>query len=138
MITKGLDFENVGLVVVMNADSLWNRPDFRAFERSFQLLTQVAGRSGRKRYRGKVIVQSFRPDHPILDLVIKGDYLGMYESQVIERRQFEYPPFSRLIRFQITHTDRKLVKEAAQFLAVTLRNYFKDRVLGPEEQERDL
>lgn len=133
MVTKGLDFEHVALVCVMNADSLWNRPDFRAFERAFQLLTQVAGRAGRKKSRGKVLVQAYRPDHPVLHDVIQADYELMFEQQLPERRAFDYPPFSRMVRFQVAHRDAKLVKEAAGFLAGLLRERFGPRLLGPEE-----
>jgi primosomal protein N' (replication factor Y) (superfamily II helicase) len=133
MITKGLDFEKVGLVLVMNADSLWNRPDFRAFERAFQLLVQVAGRAGRKNDRGSVLIQTFKPDHPIIDLVKGHNYKGMFDEQLLDRRTFDYPPFSKLIKFQLSHKDAKFVKAAAQYLAQELRLSFGDRVLGPEE-----
>ncbi|MCO4805565.1 MAG: primosomal protein N' [Flavobacteriales bacterium] len=133
MITKGLDFEKVGLVLVMNADSLWNRPDFRAFERAFQLLVQVAGRAGRKNDRGSVLIQTFKPDHPIIALVKGHNYTGMFEEQLLDRRAFDYPPFSKLIKFQLSHKDAKFVKSASQFLAKELRQSFGERVLGPEE-----
>lgn len=133
MVTKGLDFEHVGLVCVMNADALWNRPDFRAFERAYQLLTQVAGRAGRKKEQGKVLIQTFRPEHPVLNYVARSDYQAMFEHQLAERSQFNYPPFSRLIRFQLSHANAQLVREAAQFFALHLRERFDTRVLGPEE-----
>lgn len=133
MVTKGLDFEHVGLVCVMNADALWNRPDFRAFERAFQLLTQVAGRAGRKKSRGKVLIQTYRPDHPVLHDVIQSDYQLMFEQQVPERRQFDYPPYSRMVRLQVGHPDAKLTRDAANFLASALREHFQQRLLGPEE-----
>lgn len=133
MVTKGLDFENVGLVGVINADSLWSRPDFRAFERAYQLLTQVAGRSGRKKDRGKVMIQTYKPEHPVLEYVISQDYRGMYNNQVMERQYLSYPPFSRMIRFQLAHPDATLTREAAKFFADELRKEFDTRVLGPEE-----
>ncbi|MEX2597867.1 MAG: primosomal protein N' [Salibacteraceae bacterium] len=133
MVTKGLDFHNVGLVGVMNADGLWNRPDFRAFERSYQLLTQVAGRAGRKNARGEVLIQTFKMDHQVLQFVINNSYLAMYEHQMAERQQFAYPPFARMIRFQFAHPDAKMTRDAAEFFAGEVRNYFKSGVLGPEE-----
>lgn len=133
MITKGLDFENVGLVGVLNADSLWSRPDFRSFERSFQVLTQVAGRAGRKGKRGKVVVQAFNAEHPLLAYVTGNDYKRFYEHGIQERLQFLYPPFTRLVRFAVSHRDPHFAKEAAGYLAQMLREKFANRVLGPEE-----
>lgn len=133
MVTKGLDFENVGLVGVINADSLWNRPDFRAFERAYQLLTQVAGRAGRKKERGHVMIQTYKPDHPVLEYVLLQNYKGMYLNQVMERQHLSYPPYSRMIRFQIAHPDAVLTREAAKFFADELRKVFNTHVLGPEE-----
>jgi primosomal protein N' (replication factor Y) len=133
MVTKGLDFENVGLVGVLNADSLWNRPDFRAFERAYQVLTQVAGRAGRKGQRGKVMIQTYRVDHPVLQCVVNHSYDAMYQHQISERQQFVYPPFVRIISFKIMHPDAKFNKEAAIYFAGLLRGYFKGDVLGPEE-----
>lgn len=133
MVTKGLDFENVALVVVMNADSLWYRPDFRAFEKAFQLLTQVSGRAGRKERRGQVIIQTFDPKHPLLDLVQRNDYRGLYENQMVERQQFNYPPFSRVIKIILSHKDPKRCKKAAHHMASELKPIFGARLLGPEE-----
>ncbi|MEQ9186434.1 MAG: primosomal protein N' [Cryomorphaceae bacterium] len=133
MVSKGLDFENVGLVGVLSADALWNRPDFRAFERAFQMLTQVSGRAGRKGRRGKVIVQTFRIDHPVLEYVVNNSYEGMYQHQISERQQFAYPPYTRIIQFKLLHTDAKFNREAAGYFAGLLRERFGKRILGPEE-----
>lgn len=133
MVTKGLDFTNVGLVGVLSADSLWNRPDFRAFERAFQLLTQVSGRAGRKHKRGKVLIQTFRPEHPVLQLVVDNNYEAMYQHQLSERQQFSYPPYVRMIMFQMAHPDAKLVREGAVHFGLLLRKHFSTKVLGPEE-----
>jgi len=133
MVTKGLDFENVGLVGVLNADGLWNRPDFRAFERAFQLLTQVSGRAGRKGRRGRVMIQTYRVNHPVLEYVVNHSYEAMYQHQIAERQQFLYPPYARIIQFKLMHQDAKFNREAAQFFAGLLRERFERRVLGPEE-----
>lgn len=133
MVTKGLDFENVALVVVMTADSLWSRPDFRAFERAYQLLTQVAGRAGRKTTQGKVVIQAYNLEHSVLSYVMRNDYKSMYDTQMLERRTFNYPPFSRMIRIQLSHPDAKLTRQAADYMAKDLKTYFGDRLLGPEE-----
>lgn len=132
MVTKGLDFRNVSLVGIMNADSLLNFPDFRAHERSFQLLTQVAGRAGRTRKRGKVLIQTFNPYHRILQQVSEGDYLGMYREQLYEREQFKYPPYNRIIKITLKHKNFQTATEAAEWFATGLRNLFGKAVLGPE------
>ncbi len=133
MVAKGLDFENVGLVGVMNADALWNRPDFRAFERAYQLLTQVAVRAGRKKGKGEVMIQTFRPEHPVIDLVVNRKYEDMYRHQFAERQSFQYPPFVRMVKFQLMHPDPNKTKEAAITFGKELRQHFKTGVLGPEE-----
>ncbi|PIF01494.1 MAG: primosomal protein N' [Maribacter sp.] len=132
MLTKGLDFRNVGLVGIMNADSLLNFPDYRAHERSFQLLTQVAGRAGRTKKRGKVIVQSFNPYHQILKQVSTNDYLGMFKEQFYEREQFLYPPTNRIIKITFRHKDYNTLNDASEWFAKALRNIFRTGVLGPE------
>lgn len=132
MVTKGLDFDNVGLVGVLSADQMLKFPDFRAFERSYQLMSQVAGRAGRKAKRGKVVVQSFDPNHWIIQKVMSHDYMGMYTQEIIERRNFNYPPFYRVIFLQLRHKDRNLLEVASHDLATALRNVFKDRLQGPE------
>lgn len=132
MVTKGLDFDNVGLVGVLSADQMLKFPDFRAFERSYQLMSQVAGRAGRKAKRGKVIVQSFEPNHWIIQKVMAHDYIGMYTQELLERRNFNYPPFYRVISIQLRHKDRNTLEVASHDLGSQLRNVFKDRLQGPE------
>ncbi len=132
MVTKGLDFDNVGLVGVLSADQMLKFPDFRAFERSYHLMSQVAGRAGRKSKRGKVIIQSFEPNHWIIQKVMLHDYEGMYTQEIIERKNFNYPPFYRVITIQLRHKRRELLDIAGNDLALALRKVFKDRLLGPE------
>jgi primosomal protein N' (replication factor Y) len=132
MLTKGLDFRNVNLVGIMNADSLLNFPDFRAHERSFQLLTQVAGRAGRTKKRGKVIIQSYNPNHRILQQVTTSDYDGMFQEQVYEREQYKYPPINRIIKITFKHKDYNKLNDAAEWFAKSLNNIFGENVLGPE------
>lgn len=132
MVSKGLDFDNVSLVGILDADMLLNRPDFRAFERSYQLMSQVAGRSGRKGKRGNVIIQTGDPDHWVIQKVINHDYKGFYESEVIERKNFFYPPYYKLIEFTLKHKDEYVVEKGAADLAGSLRDVFKERVIGPE------
>ncbi len=133
MVTKGLDFDNVSLVGVLDADTMLRFPDFRAYERSFQLILQVSGRAGRKEKQGQVIVQTAQPDCEVLRLVQGNDYIGMYEWQLTERHQFLYPPFYRITKITIKHVDRKLLHEIAEVLGYRLRAIFGDRILGPEE-----
>lgn len=132
MLTKGLDFRNVRLVGIMNADSLLNFPDFRAHERSFQLMLQVAGRAGRTRKRGKVLIQAYNPYHQIIQQVSTHDYLQMYKEQLEDRRNYKYPPVYRLIRFTVRCRDYSLTNESADWLARSLAAVFKKNLLGPE------
>ena len=132
MITKGLDFDHVHLVGILDADMLLNRPDFRAFERSFQLMTQVAGRAGRKEKRGKVIIQTTNPDHWVIQKVMQHDFISFYQQEIIERKQFFYPPFYKFIELTLKHKDENVLNLGASVLAQNLRNTFKERVLGPE------
>lgn len=132
MLSKGLDFRNVSLVGVMNADNLLNFPDFRAHERSYQLMQQVAGRAGRTKKRGKVLIQTYNPYHQILQQVSVNDYSGMYADQIEERHQYKYPPFYKLIKITSKHKDYNKVNEATDWLAKSLKNVFKQNVLGPE------
>jgi len=132
MVTKGLDFDHVSLVGILNADSLLSFPDFRAFERGFQLMAQVAGRAGRKNKQGLVLIQAFNPSHPILDMVLHHNYEAMYQSQLVERERFNYPPFCRLVQLSVRHVDADLINKAADELAKRLRALFGKRVLGPE------
>jgi primosomal protein N' (replication factor Y) len=132
MVTKGLDFDNVGIVGVLNADNMLNYPDFRAFERSFQMMVQVSGRAGRKNKTGKVIIQTFSPYHSVIRYVIDNNYIEMYDSQILERRNFHYPPFYRLIKFSLKHKDFHLLNNAAQEFTTLLGKEFGTAVLGPE------
>ena len=132
MVTKGLDFDNVSLVGVLNADQMINFPDFRSFERAFHLMAQVAGRAGRKRKRGKVIIQTNNPTHWLLPMVMEGDYEGLYRHEEIERRKFLYPPFYRLIRLTLKHKESDKVYQASEELAKRLFERLGQRVIGPE------
>lgn len=132
MVTKGLDFDNVGLVGVLNADSLLNFPDFRAWERSYQLIAQVSGRAGRSKKRGKVIVQTSNPEHSIIQFVMKNDYRGMFEMEMKEREKYMYPPFTRLIDISMRHKDIKKLNAGAKELTDRLKFRLGDMVLGPE------
>lgn len=132
MLTKGLDFRNVNLVGVMNADSLLNFPDYRAHERTYQLLTQVSGRAGRTKKRGRVIIQTYNPYHQILKQVTTSDYEGMYTEQLYEREQFKYPPVNRIIKVTFKHKNYNVLNEAADWFAGALRTNFGGTVLGPE------
>lgn len=132
MVTKGLDFDNVSLVGVLDADHLLNFPDFRAYERSFQLLSQVSGRAGRKNKRGKVIVQTSDPANYIIHDVIRNDFMHTYRTQLEERQNFGYPPYTRLIQITLKHKSQQVVDGAADFLAADLRKSLGNRVYGPE------
>lgn len=132
MLTKGLDFRKINLVGIMNADNLLNFPDFRAHERSFQLMLQVAGRAGRTKKRGKVLIQSYNPHHQIVQQVSTGDYAGMYKDQLEERYNYKYPPFYRLIKLTLKSRDYSKTNDAADWLAIAMKNVFKEHVLGPE------
>jgi primosomal protein N' (replication factor Y) len=132
MVTKGLDFRNVSLVGIMNADTLLNFPDYRAHERSFQLLTQVAGRAGRTKKRGKVLVQTYNPYHQILQQVSNTNFEKMYAEQIYEREQYKYPPELRIIKITLKDKDYNKLNDASQWFANSLRNVLNDTVLGPE------
>ncbi len=131
MVVKGLDFENVHLVGVLNADHLLNFPDFRAHERTYQMLSQVSGRAGRKNTRGKVLIQTYQPDHPIIQQVIKSDYEKMLEQQLKERLEYHYPPFYRLTRIVIKHRDVETVRIASKWIFNVLDQSYKGEILGP-------
>ncbi len=131
MITKGLDFENVSLVGVLNTDHFLNFPDFRAHEKAFQILTQVAGRSGRSGKRGKVFLQTYQPDHPIIKNVIENNYENMYEKQLTERKDFKYPPYTRLIRLTLKDKSYEKINSSATWLNKIIREKFTGIVLGP-------
>ncbi len=132
MISKGLDFENVRVVGILNADNMLNYPDFRAFERSYQLMTQVSGRAGRKHKRGLVILQTSNPEHPVIMDVINHNFINHYNGQIEERHTFKYPPYYRLINITIKHKDQQITNQAAYFLAKQLMAMFGNRVLGPQ------
>ena len=132
MVTKGLDFRHVKLVGVLNADQLINFPDFRAHERSFQLLQQVSGRAGRTDVRGKVIIQTYNPNHTILQQVSANDYKSMFSEQLEDRHIYKYPPYCRIIKLTLKHRDYNKVNNGAEWLAISLRGVFKENVLGPE------
>ncbi len=132
MVTKGLDFEHVNVVGILNADNLLNFPDFRAYERAFQLIMQVAGRAGRKHRRGKVVIQTSQPDHPIFELIRTQDYHEMLKLQLGERQLFKYPPFYRLIKVVVKHKNLETVDRAAKQLADLLKSEKQLIILGPE------
>jgi len=133
MLAKGLDFENVSLVGIMNADNMLYHPDFRAFERSFQMMTQVAGRSGRSEKRGKVIIQTYNPDHNTIQQVTNTDYTGMYTEQLYDRQIYKYPPYFRIIKLTLKQRDFDKLKEGAMWLYQVLSQNLDMPVLGPEE-----
>jgi len=131
MLTKGLDFKKVALVGVLNADPLLNFPEFRAHERSFQMLSQVAGRSGRFKEQGQVLIQSYTPEHPVLLQVINNDYEKLFSTQLRERKEYQYPPFFRLIRITLKSKDYHQVDQASQWLVNALNLSLQGSVLGP-------
>ena len=135
MVTKGLDFGNVTVVGVLNADNILNFPDFRSFERAYQLMTQVSGRAGRKEKQGKVILQTSDIKHPVIKNIVENDYLSMYISQMEERRLFKYPPFYKLIKLTIRHKSPVTLTLAADNLAYKLKSIFGNRILGPESPD---
>jgi primosomal protein N' (replication factor Y) len=131
LLAKGFDFEKVDFVGVVNADHMLHFPDFRSGERTFQLLTQVAGRTGRRDRDGKVMLQSYRPDHPVIEAIITSDYNKLYETEICDRLELNYPPFSRLILLQVKDFDALTAERAAKVLAQQLKQYLGDRVVGP-------
>jgi primosomal protein N' (replication factor Y) len=132
MVAKGLDFDHVGLVGILDADLLLHKVDFRAFERSFQLMTQVAGRAGRRDKRGRVIIQTSSPHHWVIQKTVEHNFADFAANELVERRNYHYPPFYKLIRFTIKHRDPNLVGDAAEKFAKMLRESFHERVIGPE------
>jgi primosomal protein N' (replication factor Y) (superfamily II helicase) len=133
MISKGLDFDNVSLVGIFDADRIINFPDFRSHERAFQMITQVSGRAGRRAIQGKVIIQTANPQHPILQKVMSNDYEQLYQTEIAEREKYHYPPFTRLIQLTVKHAEKKVCTLAANALAESLATQLgKTRVLGPE------
>lgn len=134
MVTKGLDFNNVNLVGVFDADRMMHFPDFRSYERAFQLITQVSGRSGRREKKGKVVIQTSSPMHPLFDFVIKHDVVGFIQEQLHDRQEHFYPPFSRLIEITIKHKNKVIADEVAEKLVDQLKKKNKGlKILGPGE-----
>ncbi len=132
MITKGLDFRNVGLVGIMQADTLLNFPDYRSHERSFQLMVQVAGRAGRSHERGKVLIQTYNPYHQVLQQISNYQYPEFFKEQLYEREQFKYPPRTKILKITLRDRDFNKLNEASNWFASSLRNVLKGEVLGPE------
>ena len=132
MVTKGLDFDRVSIVGILSADSMLSFPDFRAHERAFQMMAQVAGRSGRGKSKGVVLLQTSQPDLPLIAQVINHDYRGMYNDQVEQRKNFGYPPFTRLIYIYLKHRDEAMLDTLSQRYSTMLRKVFANRVLGPD------
>lgn len=132
MISKGLDFDHVRVVGILNADSMMNYPDFRAHERAYQIMSQVAGRAGRRSKQGEVILQTSEPNHPLIRQVINHDYVGMYQAQLKERELFHYPPFYRLIYIYMKHRNEQVLEELSTRYANHLRAVFGSRILGPD------
>lgn len=132
MISKGLDFDHVRMVGILNADNMLNFPDFRSFERSFQLISQVSGRAGRKGKQGTVFIQTGNPGHTVINHILKNDYKGFLKQQFQERQTFKYPPFFRLVKLTVRHRDFSTLNKAARYLAEDLRRQLGERVIGPE------
>lgn len=132
MVVKGLDFGRVSLIGIINADAMINFPDFRAYERAFSLFSQVAGRAGRRQDKGKVIIQTHTSNHRVLEQVVQHDYEGMFMTEVKERKNYQYPPFYRVIKLDVRHTDMQQASDAATRLASLLTAQLGNRVLGPE------
>lgn len=132
MVSKGLDFDNVSVVGVLDADTMLNQPDFRSYERTFHVLSQVAGRAGRKNHKGRVVLQTRSVDSDIIAQVVGNDYLSMFQAQMEERRIFRYPPFFRLIYVYLRHKDNRVLDSLSQTMASMLREVFGDRILGPD------
>jgi primosomal protein N' (replication factor Y) len=133
MVVKGLDFDNVDLVGILDADGLLHFADFRVNERAFQLMEQVSGRAGRRDGIGKVILQTMQPQHPLLQIIQRHDYKAMYDAEIEGRKQFFYPPFSRLIHLTFKHKMKDVVERGAHQFANSLRNKYGDYLVGPAE-----
>jgi primosomal protein N' (replication factor Y) len=131
MVTKGLDFGNVTLVGIMHADRLLAFPDFRAIERSFQIMVQVAGRAGRGEIEGLVLMQTTQPDHWIYPLVMQHDYKTFYEKEIHERYQYAYPPFIRIVQLTLKNKNEYELEETSKFVTQLLRQNFNEGILGP-------
>lgn len=132
MVTKGLDFDRVSVVGILNADTMLNQPDFRSYEHAFQMMTQVAGRAGRRQQRGRVILQTKNPTLPLVSQVVHADYEKMYAEQSEERRLFRYPPFCRIVNVYMKHRDEHVLNALAADMAKLMRQVFAQRVMGPD------
>ena len=133
MVSKGLDFDRVSVVGILNADTMLNYPDFRSYERAFQLMAQVSGRAGRKNKQGLVILQTKSPDLPVIRQVVENDYEQLYYDQLAERQMFRYPPYCRLIYVYLKHRKEEVLDRAAERMAAQLRAAMGERVLGPDK-----
>lgn len=133
MLSKGLHFDKVTLVGILNADNILNQPHFRAYERGFQMITQVSGRAGRKDTQGKVVIQTYNPFHNTLQQVVANDYLAMFKEQIYDRKNFKYPPYYRIIKLTLKHKDFEKLKEGSQWLYSVLNQSLNLPILGPEE-----
>ena len=134
MVTKGLDFDQVSLVGIFNADRMIHFPDFRSYERAYQLITQVSGRAGRREVQGQVVIQTSSPDHPLLLTILNHSQEKFYNDQLEDRRAHSYPPFSRLIDVTVKHVDKKVCREGAETLFKLLKNAMPGaKLLGPGE-----
>ena len=138
IITKGFDFGGVTTVGILNADNLVMQPNFRSSERAFQLMMQVAGRAGRRNDRGRVIIQTTQPQHPVIRSVAVGDYMAMASRELAERKEFGYPPYSRVVRFMLRHKDYSLLHRASHFFGDILRRKFGMRLMGPVSSAREM
>ncbi len=132
MVTKGLDFKNVSVVGILNADNLLNFPDFRSYERAFQLMTQVSGRAGRMHRQGSVIIQTYQPNHKVIKYILDNDFNSLFSNELTERQTYNYPPFCKLLKITLKHKKVNIVNDISEYFGAMLRKYFKDRVLGPQ------
>jgi primosomal protein N' (replication factor Y) (superfamily II helicase) len=134
MVTKGLDFDKVSLVGVFNADRMMHFPDFRSYERAYQLITQVSGRAGRRARRGQVVIQTSNPAHPVFNFILNNNFDEFYRREIADRQQHDYPPFTRLIEILVKHTDKRVCQDASRHLAGILRERLaKVKIMGPAE-----
>ncbi len=133
MVTKGLDFDNVGIVGILSADHLMCFPDFRANERAFQLMLQVSGRAGRKHKQGKVVIQTYQIQHPIIQEVLENNFTSFFKREISERKSFKYPPFKRMIKITLKHKKRNTVQQAAEYFGNELKIKYKKNIIGPAE-----
>ena len=132
MVTKGIDFENIGLVGILNADNLLYHPDFRATERAYQMLVQVSGRTSRRTEQGKVLIQTYQPEHPIFQQIVKNDYKAFFSQDMLDRHAFHYPPYVKLMRIIVKHEDNTICNRTAELLANKLKIQLRSRILGPD------